>query len=300
MTQSIEKTTSPSSPITLSGLCGSVVKKRRFFTILELLIAIGLTAMLLTILTGFFQQVQWLDSQADKEQTENFKIRYAENRLAKVLMNALSENTLKKHFYFFTGSDMHGLLAPENPSLVFVFSNGPSMDYKLANEALGRIYLDKQNHLCLATWPAPARWKRDYPESAKNEILLDNVEKLAFQFYVAPERNRELIKTTRQQTPVEQPPQDTTNKKNEKNKGKNSEPKPEASNDVKPQVADEEKALPIPQAKEWVDEWPMALKQLPPMVKVIVTRKKATDKEAQEITFAFPLMDSPKLIVYEQ
>lgn len=272
--------------------------KRRCFTLLELLIALGLTAMLLTVVTGFYQQVQFLDSKAEGDRNENFKIRYAETRLAKVLTNALSEYSSKRNFYFFTSKHLQGLTSPNNPSLVFVYHNGPSMNPDIANTALARLYVNNDNQLCLASWPAPNRWKSHLPDTAKTEILLDNVENLSFSFYVAPKRNRALIPKGNAD------PKGATGDATDEEKAakKNDEKSDDTEATTVPTQKEEEDTAgeinAISLADKWVPEW--AYEQLPPLMKVIVIRNSLNKEKKQTITFAFPLPDSQQLIVYEQ
>lgn len=248
---------------------------RRFMTLLELLIGLGLAAVLLTTLTFFYQQIQAIDSESEKIGKEQFQMRYVGNRLSKIIPNALGEYELKEHFSFFTSNDLHGLLAPNNPSLVFVFDNGPSLDSELANHALARLYLDKEKRLSLATWSSPERWETEPPSSVHKELLMENVESLGFQFFVAPERDRSLIKTNLD--------------KKSSNKDAKTKINAEADSPLEPD-----------RKGEWVSEWQRDYKSLPAMMKILITRKKRGSDELEKIIYAYPLPNSQKLIVYEQ
>lgn len=241
--------------------------KKHYFTLLELLISLVLAVALLTTLTYFYRQVSWLDVESEKIQKENFQLRYLENRLAKIFPNVLAEHDLKKkEFHFFTSGDLGGLLATGNPSLVFMFDNGASLDTKKANHLLARLYVDKEHRLCLATWPAPARWDQEgkLAPPPQKEILIDNIESLSFLFFIAPERDRSLIK---------------------ENLSSNETPSLEQSQDTK---------------GEWVSEWNRSYEYLPSMIKIIISRKLINHEKPVITTYAFPLAHSQKLIIYEQ
>lgn len=266
---------------------------RRLFTLLEVMIALGLTVVLLTILSSFYQQAIMMDAISDREEKEQFTVRYLGARLAKILPTALGEKELKKNFLFFTSNDLGGLLASNSPSLLFVFESGPSMDPERSYHALGRLYLNRNQQLCLATWATPENWKYDLPKSAQQEVLMENVEQLSFQFYVAPERDRSLVQKImpKAATPVvgiDQP----SNKPSIKPSEKEGEVKkiPEENLGEIPEISKG------PEHKgKWVADWRRDYGQLPAMMKVIIKRKGVE----KEILFAFPLPNSPQLIVYE-
>ncbi len=64
------------------------------------------------------------------------------------------------------------------PSLITIFDNGIDPDPAYSGPIIGRIYLDAENHLCLATWPLDENRKRPW----RNEILLPNVSHFEFEF----------------------------------------------------------------------------------------------------------------------
>lgn len=248
---------------------------RRFMTLLEVLIGMTLTAVLLSTLAYFYQQVQLMGKESERIGKEQFQLRYLGNRLSKVVPSILAEHQIKKNnFIFFTSGDAHGLLAHGNSSLIFIYNNGASLDNQLANHALGRLYLDKSKRLCLATWPTPEgwNWKQESSVSVHKEILMENIESLQFLFYVAPDRDRSLIK-------------DNLNKSDSKDKKEG----------LDEAVSESERK------GEWVSEWPKDYESLPAMMKIIITRsghKKGTDPA--KTTYGYPLPNSQKLIVYEQ
>lgn len=277
---------------------------RRCFTLLELLISLFLTVILLFTLTYFYQQVSLLERETEKVQKENFQLRYLETRLNKILPNSLAEYEIKKEFLFFTSGDLHGLLAPQNPSLVFLFDNGISLDPKQANRVLGRLYLDREKNLCLATWPLPSKWEKEaHLPSFHKEILLDQIETVNFQFFVPPDRDRKLVQdnvsndSSKSEGDTSKPEGDTSKpdgkkplpKGKEKDKVVNVEPEQGQTTIVEPSVKG-----------EWVGEWKKEYGYLPPLMRVILTRKSEPGNEAIPLTYTLPLYHSQKLIIYEQ
>lgn len=281
-------------------------KVARCFTLLEVLIGMGLAMILLSTLTYFYQQVEWMNTEAERTQKENFQLRYAENRLSRIFPTTLSERTEKKHFYFFT-SNAEGML--KTPSLVFTFNNGLKLCASFASEVLGRLYLDEQKkQLCLALWPSPKRWENGMPPMTK-EVLLDNVESLAFNFYVAPKRDRSKVETKK--TLVSNQKQEDTGRPPEEQqpgqrqggrRGQDALPaaSPSKSTDESAQEmldTDEESACELT-GPQWPSEWLYDYHHLPALIRVTVTRK--VQDGVRTIVFAFPLSKSQKVIVYEE
>lgn len=65
-----------------------------------------------------------------------------------------------------------------NSSLIAIFDNGIDPEPAFSGTCLGRIYLDEEKNLCLATWPIHAEKKRPW----RKEILLSNVDRFEFEF----------------------------------------------------------------------------------------------------------------------
>ena len=287
----------------------------RCFTLLELLIGMGLAVMLLSTLSYFYLQVEMLNTEAERTQKESFELRHVENRLAKILPYTLSERELKKHFYFFT-SQGEGMF--KNPSLLFTFYNGVKLSSPFANDVLGRLYLDdEKKQLCLATWPSPKRWETGTTPPMAMEVLLDDVESLSFQFYVAPKKDRSKVveqkKTAqerqreeadrRTQELREQRAQNTGGQRGGRRGGTgqataNPNPNPAPENDpVEISAVGSEEAEHEPQGP-WSSEWRHDYHHLPAIIRVHVTRK--VQDKTRLITFAFPLSYSQKVIIYEE
>ena len=231
-----------------------VIKRKQFFTLIEILIALSLTVVLLTTLTFFYRQVMELNSKTEESQKESFKKRYAENRLSAIFPQAVSEKNKKKDFFFFTVADLGGFFAPGSPiSLIFTFNNRVHLSKKFSQHVIGRIYLDPMGRLCMATWPSSNQWDEGVNLPMHFEVLLEEVESLKFWFFVAPQR-KWILESGSTTTPPKTPPN------------------PEVVVVINPS----------PEGG-WLHEWSQDYKQLPAIVKIEVMRK------GKQEYFAFPL-----------
>lgn len=281
---------------------------RRCFTLLELLISLALTVVLLSTLTYFYLQVSLLEKETEKVQKENFTLRYLETRLNKILPNSLAEHDIKKEFLFFTSGDLQGLLAPQNPSLVFLFDNGVSLDPKRANRVLGRLYLDRDRNLTLATWPLPSKWEKEAnAPSVQREILMTQIESISFQFFVPPERDRKLIQdnipneSSKPTTPPPNPKEKEKGKEQPKEPSKGAPKEKEKNRSAAQPPEQTQEAIVEPPVKgDWIGEWKKEYGYLPPLMRVVLNRKSEDGKETTSLKYTLPLYHSQKLIIYEQ
>jgi hypothetical protein len=275
------------------------VTRKNFQTLIEVIIAMALAVMVLSALTFFYQQVDSLNTQMDKIQREIFQMRYLENRLIDIFSQVCSKDK-QKNFYFFSSPD-NALFKPGTSSLTFCFDNGISLDKPFSGEVLGRFFLNSANQLILAMWPTPNSWDQHIAPSMKKEILLENVEDLSFEFFIAPEKKR--VDDEKKPSNKNDPNSSTTDP---------NIPKKNVNKDKTPQAADpntpkkEEKIVEIPSEElevepepkgQWVPSWQNSYQQLPVMIRVKVTRTFEKDKP---LYFAFPLYNSPKTIVYDK
>lgn len=160
---------------------------KRSFTLLELIIAISLAAILLSTLLFFYSQVYKADQKLFKIEETNFHLMLAESRLQDVLPKTVSQKTKKGDFVFFTTKGSP-LFKEGTESLLFIYDNGIDLDKPFSNHVLGRLFVDKEGQLTLATWPSPKRWEDNSLPPMKKDVLLTNVDGLSFSFFVPPDR----------------------------------------------------------------------------------------------------------------
>ncbi len=169
----------------------SMIRRTQHMTLIEVLIAMALTMVIFMALTYFYQDIDGLNRSQEKAQLASFQLSYVENRLSHILPKAVSSSDKKKDFAFFTSSDANGLLKSGSPSLVFTFDEGIVLNSHFANHVLGRLFLDQNGNFTLATWPSIKRWEPQKAPPMKKEILMENVESIAFEFYVPPTKGQQ-------------------------------------------------------------------------------------------------------------
>jgi len=266
--------------------------KKRYISLLEVLIGMGLALIVLTTLTFFYQQVTSLNAVMDQVQKESFQLRFLENRLTHVLPRAVSEKSSKKDFFFFTSGDAFGLLHPGLPSLIFTFNNNTDIDKDFSNHVIGRLFVDKQNRLCLAYWSSQVDWDKCPNPPLKKEILLDNVSDLAFKFYVAPDKPRKTEANSKQtEVPVVDPKQVDPKLLN----SRQIDPKNLETKQPEPKRAEPHEPEP---KGGWLTLWKAEYHQLPVMIRIEIKRKVKDTEEM--ILFVLPLLNSNKNIVYDR
>ena len=156
-------------------------KHRRFMTLLEMLVAMTILAVVLTLVFGFYRELGLLNTQMEKTQQQSFHERYLELRLIYLFSHLVDEKTKKKktpEFYFQSAPPEQGVSA--FPSLIFSYDNGARLDPAFSSYVLARLYVDDKQRLCIATWPLPVS-KENVP--MQKEILMENITAIAFQFF---------------------------------------------------------------------------------------------------------------------
>ena len=77
-------------------------KTKRHFTLLEVIIAMALTVVILMTLSYLYRDVSIIGQELDKSKTENFYLRYIENRLMSILPGPYPRATLISCFFQLT------------------------------------------------------------------------------------------------------------------------------------------------------------------------------------------------------
>lgn len=183
-----------------------IFKEKRHVMLLELLIALAITAILLSTLLFFYRQITLSNGEWEKKESKEFSLRYVEERLTRVLSNsATQKGNKKKSIVFHSLEDLEGVSWHGTAALIFCFDNGITRDKELSNETLALLFVDKHQQLTLALWPAPSRWENGaVPPMEQREILLSGVDGLDFSFFSA--NAVELGKPTDASSTEEKPP----------------------------------------------------------------------------------------------
>jgi hypothetical protein len=168
--------------------------ERRHLTLLEMLIAMTMTIVILMALSMFYQNAAHVGLELDRMKAENFSLRYLENRLMHILPRAGKAGKGEDPLFFSLKNDSFS--APGSQSLIFLFDNGDVLDKIFSNELVARLFVNKEHELILAYWPPPKRLGHVSGQPAdaapmKKEVLMDHVEWLHLEFYVAPHKEQE-------------------------------------------------------------------------------------------------------------
>lgn len=242
---------------------GHFLVKKRHISLVEVMIALVLTIGILMTLTFFYYHVTKIEIEADRTEANNFKMRYIETRLGSIITRAVPKS--RSDFLFFSIRD-EGVTKPGSQSLIFIFDNAVSLDKAFANHILARIYLDGDGNMMAAYWPSPKRWKENEKLPIKKEVLLQGVENLTFEFYIAPAA-----------------------------KERNSLPKDAKTENNQEQPEERGTAEPEPKGAWRKDLWHQDYRQLPVMVRVVVKLEKLDEP----LVFVYPLINTRSHIVYE-
>lgn len=240
-----------------------MILQKRTFTFIEVIIALSLTAVLMTALSYFYLQIQDINTRTEKSLRELYQLSYLEMRLAMILPKALAENDPKRNFAFFSTTEGNEVIKEGSTSLIFTYNNGISLNRQFASHVLGRLFLDTQNRLVLATWPVPKRWKEGKTPEIKKEILLENVQSLSFSFFVAPSADRTKV--------VE----------------------------ISESVKNKKVYTPSPPGT-WIPEWKYDYYELPAMLKINIKLISSNGSPSEELTFTYPLPNSTNVMFYTQ
>ncbi len=146
-------------------------QKKRSFILLEMLIALSLTAILLTFLFSFFVESARIEKKLDIARMEINHRSHLQTRLQAVF-SALDYDPLGFALYTQKISREKGM------SLIVVFDQGVDPEPAYSGTILGRLFIDADKNLCLATWPL------DLPKNGpwRQEILLPHIEDFEWEF----------------------------------------------------------------------------------------------------------------------
>lgn len=235
-------------------------RKKGFFTLLEVLISMGLAVVMISALLFFYRYLSEMNLQINKTEAENFAARFVQSRLAGVFyqlqglkLKPVVKKGQEEPVAFYSLEEEGGLQRENMQTLIFIFDNGASMNTPFANEVLAKLFVDENNRLCLALWPHPKRWPPVGRPPMNIEVLMENVSHLSLKFYV--------------------PPQGISLQKEEENK------------------------FPELKPDEWIASWKREYNQIPALIRVDLTLK-TPENTSKPLSFSFPLIDRTKVIEY--
>lgn len=144
--------------------------KKRFFTLIETIVALFLITIILTFLFGYFSKI----TKTEKEIEDIKNIVYQKNHLHIRLNNIFSQINIKD----FDQSPFYTKYENEkNLSLNLYFDNGVDPDPNFSDIIKAKIFIDKKKNLWLYIWARDKKIK-----DPKKELLLTNVDKIEYKF----------------------------------------------------------------------------------------------------------------------
>lgn len=250
------------------------VVRKRCFSLLEILVSMGLAMGVLAALMGFYGYVTYIGKMGKDLEKKTFDTLFLQFRLTELLprtvpfyevvsdrnkairKGGVKKNDLKQtyEFNFFT-SQMNGM-----PSLTFLFFGESSAVPEFSGKRLGRLFVDENRRFCFAMLPSPAGWSSGEELPVKIEVLAENVENLTFAFFVPLEVDRE-----------------------------------EMWKDLKIPKKKDDQPNPLAELPpgQWVPEWRNEYLKLPPLVRIEIEHGKGKEM------FTIPLVKSEFIPVYE-
>lgn len=160
--------------------------RKRYITLIEVLIAMSLVSILLTSLFGVYSYLYQIHNEINRQATANTRLLFAQYRLASILPKTEEIITIdkKKTALPFIITEQISQYN-EGKNLIFVFDNGVDGDPDFSTELLARLYLNSKGELILITWP----WRLDPnlgPVPSRKEIILEGISELDFAVYSPP------------------------------------------------------------------------------------------------------------------
>jgi hypothetical protein len=146
-------------------------KKKKPLILFELLIALSLTAILLTFLFSFFVESAKLEKKLEKARIAINERSYLQTRLQNVLC-LVDQGSISPYFYTKVFEKEKQL------SLVTIFDNGIDPDPLFSGPINGRVFMDEEKNLCLSLWPLEEEKKGMW----RKEILLSSIDAFEFEF----------------------------------------------------------------------------------------------------------------------
>ncbi|MCB1118337.1 MAG: type II secretion system protein [Chlamydiia bacterium] len=161
-----------------------MIKKHRLFTLLEILISLGLATILLSALLYFYRFITTVDAAIQKTEIESFASRALHARLNRLFLTTIGRKNEKDQVVFYTTDPNLSLFRIGSPTLIFRTDNGANLAEASAGIVVNRLFVDTSGRLILATWSSPERWIDTNPPPIHYEVLAEQVSGVYFLFYV--------------------------------------------------------------------------------------------------------------------
>ncbi|HKY99603.1 MAG TPA: DUF1494 domain-containing protein [Rhabdochlamydiaceae bacterium] len=145
-----------------------LLRRHKPFTLLEVIIAMGLTTLLLGILFRYYHQVSVANLKTQQVRQKIFSLSLFQEKLGQIFSQLSSG---EENVSFCTREIRESVQS----ALLFKYNNGVDPDPSFCDELDGMLYLDKNKLLSLVIWSKGG--------NPRKEILLENVAKTSFRFF---------------------------------------------------------------------------------------------------------------------
>lgn len=251
---------------------------KQAFTLIEVMVAFSLVALLLTIGFGAYSQMSLFEKEGDQLRHTSMQQRLAQSRLATLFLRVPEPDLyadakgksqgMPSRVFYSTDRAEPSLFMPG--SLVFTYDNQTDLWPEFCNHVIARLYMKEgQGHergggkeLWLTTWPRP-ECSMD-PLNARHELLLDGVTGMSCRFYALPKLSSE--------------ESGGGGGRGGDNGGQASEP-----------------PAPAPAAGTWNNTWSIAYSQLPLVVNIKLELEDREGKKIDPLDFYFPLLNTGRV-----
>jgi len=147
--------------------------QKRPIVLMELLVALALIGLVLSLLLKFFSNTLRMDRKIDLLRHEIYAREHVVLRLTHVFTSILPRSALPDT----TRAPLY-TTKQQIPALHIVFDNGIDPDPRFSGAVLGEIQLNEEGQLLLSLQPLSG----PEPAPRRSELLLQQVKKLEFQF----------------------------------------------------------------------------------------------------------------------
>ena len=144
--------------------------KKRFFTLIEVLISISLFSIIITLLFSYFVKITKLEKRMDGMKKEFFLKNRANIKLNYIFTQIKSKDLLENPRLYTEYEKNSNML-----TLRVLFDNGIDFDPNFSNLQTAKIYVDDKKNLILDVFS-------EKTEKPRREILLKDVYSIEYQF----------------------------------------------------------------------------------------------------------------------
>jgi type II secretory pathway pseudopilin PulG len=164
----------------------SLIKHRLLtLTLLEVIIALALLAILLSVSFSFFRQISIKNIEIQKLKQKISERQHFQTRLSQVFSelthDTSSSEAGQESFCFYSDS----INESRSSALIFIFNQDIDTDPDFCNKVKAKLYLNLKKQLCLNIRPCH---EQKTETAFREEVLLENIDAINFQFF-DPEKN---------------------------------------------------------------------------------------------------------------